>query len=184
PQETKQHSPSGWDAFLSSPSPTTRVQAWQMYRAQQEPTTPPATITQQPGLLPRIFDLLSRFGYASASAGLAFTRRAQDYPQEYQPFGLDPVLWLFQRGGESNRTVLGDVWQGFLSGLRGETPASWRDTAIELGVPEEPILPNAPGFLGNITWAGAAGFAGDMFLDPLNWVGIGAINRVGRAAQA
>jgi len=155
-----------------------------MYRAQQEPTTPPATITQQPGLLSRIFDLLSRFGYASASAGLAFTRRAQDYPQEYQPFGLDPVLWLFQRGGESNRTVLGDVWQSFLSGLRGETPASWRDTAIELGVPEEPILPNAPGFLGDITWAGAAGFAGDLFLDPLNWVGIGAINRVGRAAQA
>src|SRR5690606_36931336 len=73
PQEPEQPSPSrstklvtryDWDAFLN---PTTMPQTWQIYPDQQDPITPPATITQQPGFLPKLFDYLSRTLYASAN---------------------------------------------------------------------------------------------------------------------
>lgn len=138
------------------PSPTTRSQAWQMYQAQQEPTTPPATITQQPGLLFRLLDLLSRPGYATANVAL-----------------------------EAIQGDWGDIPQAFVQGLRGERPGSFRDVALELGVSDRPIIPAFEGIpvLG-ASWAGAAGFLGDVLFDPLNAVGIGVLNRAGRAAQA
>src|SRR5690606_37220469 len=127
-----------------------------MYQAQQEPTTPPATITQQPGLLFRIFDYLSRPGYATASAAL-----------------------------EAVQGNWGDIPQAFVQGLRGERPGSFRDVALELGVSDRPIIPAFEGIpvLG-ASWAGALGFLGDVVFDPLNLVGIGTLNRAGRAAQA
>lgn len=76
------------------------------------------------------------------------------------------------------------IGEAFMRGLRGEQPASFRDVAIELGVPETPIIPAFEGIpvLGS-TWAGAAGLAGDILFDPLSYVGIGTLNRAGRMAQ-
>src|SRR5690606_30767514 len=94
------------------PSPTTSPQAWQMYQDQQEPTTPPATITQQPGLLFRLFDYLARPGYAFSNAVL-----------------------------EAVQGDWGDISQAVVQGLRGERPGSFRDVALEVGVSDRPIIP-------------------------------------------
>src|SRR5690606_36764940 len=110
----------------------------------------------QPGLLFRIFDYLSRPGYAGASAAV-----------------------------EAVQGEWGDIRQGFVQSRRGERRGSLRDVALELGVSDRLIIPASEGIpvLG-ASWAGALGYLGDVVFDPLNSVGIGALNCAGRAAQA
>lgn len=103
-----------------------------------------------------VLDFLARPAYASASAALAI--------QE----------------GRS----LPEIFQSALRGLTGQQRASYRDVAVRAGLSEEPLIEAFRGIpILGASPAGILGFAGDVFLDPTSYIGIGGLNRAGVMAR-
>lgn len=67
-----------------------------------------------------------------------------------------------------------DVWKPFIKGMSGEEKGSYKEVAHEFGVPDTP---------GRLGADDIIGLAGDIFLDPTTYVGIGGLTKAGKLAK-
>lgn len=132
---------------------------------------------KQPSLLQRVFDVLSRGQYASASASMNELKATQSGKAVQSRVQLPGLLGMLDPKGMPVRDVVGSA-QAAWQGLMGRSKLSYEDVLEQGPLPksldkESKSIPALRATLG---------FAGDVALDPTTYIGGGAVKKVGKEA--